>query len=80
KLEGIDLLESAALMLHQTFGTQSTSIIEKRNFPDQILPSVIAHSDHIVHDKINARHGHIYQQAVNQKHPDCSFAQHIIQS
>ncbi|MFN0723087.1 hypothetical protein BCS63_022670 [Vibrio cyclitrophicus] len=29
KLEGIDLLESAVLTLHQTFGTQYTNIIEK---------------------------------------------------
>lgn len=32
KLEGIDLLESAVLTLHQTFGTQYTSIIEKNTF------------------------------------------------
>ncbi|MEZ8474018.1 putative bifunctional diguanylate cyclase/phosphodiesterase [Vibrio cyclitrophicus] len=80
KLEGIDLLESAVLTLHQTFGTQYTSIIEKKYFPDQTVPLVIAHSDHVLRDKINARHRHIYQQAVNQKHPDCSFAQHIVQS
>ncbi|MCZ8485050.1 diguanylate cyclase [Vibrio lentus] len=30
--------------------------------------------------KINPRHGHIYQQAVNQSHPDCSFAQYIVKS
>lgn len=80
KLEGVDLLESAVLTLHQTFDTQYTSIIEKKYFPDQIVPLVIAHSDHVLHDKINARHGHIYQQAVNQKHPDCSFAQYVVQS
>lgn len=80
KLEGIDLLESAVLTLHQTFDTQYTSIIEKKHFPDQIVPLVIAHSDHVLHDKINARHGHIYQQAVNQRHPDCSFAQYVVQS
>ncbi|MFA0229916.1 diguanylate cyclase, partial [Vibrio sp. 10N.261.45.A7] len=77
KLEGIDLLESAVLTLHQTFDTQYTSIIEKKHFPDQIVPLVIAQSDHVLHDKINARHGHIYQQAVNQRHPDCSFAQYV---
>ena len=80
KLEGVDLLESAVLTLHQTFDTQYTSIIEKKYFPDQIVPLVIAHSDHVLHDKINARHGQIYQQAVNQRHPDCSFAQYVIQS
>ncbi|NOI01592.1 EAL domain-containing protein [Vibrio kanaloae] len=80
KLEGIDLLESAVLILHQMFGTQYTTIIEKKYFPDQMVPLVIAHSDHVLHDKINARHGHIYQQAVHQQHPDCSFAQYIIQS
>ncbi|MEZ9472112.1 putative bifunctional diguanylate cyclase/phosphodiesterase [Vibrio lentus] len=80
KLEGIDLLESAVLTLHQTFGTQYTSIIEKKNFPDQVVPLVIAQSDHVLHDKINPRHGHIYQQAVNQSHTDCSSAQYIIKS
>lgn len=80
KLEGVDLLESAVLTLHQAFGTQYTSIIEKKYFPDQIIPLVIAHSDHVLHDKINPRHGQIYQQAINQNHPDCSFAQYIVQS
>lgn len=68
------------LTLHQTFDTQYTSIIEKKHFPDQIVPLVIAHSGHVLHDKINARHGQIYQQAVNQRHPDCSFAQYVVQS
>ena len=80
KLEGVDLLESAVLTLHQAFGTQYTSIIEKKYFPDKIIPLVIAHSDHVLHDKINPRHGQIYQQAINQNHPDCSFAQYIVQS
>ncbi len=38
KLEGIDLLESAVLILHQMFGTQYTTIIEKKYFPDQMVP------------------------------------------
>ncbi|KPL96016.1 putative bifunctional diguanylate cyclase/phosphodiesterase [Vibrio splendidus] len=80
KLEGIDLLESAVLTLHQMFDTKYTTIIEKKYFPDQIVPLVIAHSDHVLHDRINPRHGQIYQQAVNQNHPDCSFAQYVVKS
>ncbi|MCZ8498942.1 hypothetical protein O9929_16630 [Vibrio lentus] len=78
EIGSIDLLESAVLTLHQTFGTQYTSIIEKKYFPDQMVPLVIAQSDHVLHDKINPRHGHIYQQAVEIKSPDCSFAQYIV--
>ncbi|WP_299692291.1 bifunctional diguanylate cyclase/phosphodiesterase [uncultured Vibrio sp.] len=80
KLEGIDLLESAVLLLHQMFDTKYTTIVEKKYFPDQVFPIVIAHSDHVLHDKINPRHGKIYQQAVNQNHPDCSFAQYVVKS
>ena len=37
KLEGIDLLESAVLTLHQAFGTQYTSIIEKNTFQTKLF-------------------------------------------
>ncbi|MCW1891070.1 hypothetical protein OK016_25325 [Vibrio chagasii] len=66
KLEGVDLLESAVPTLHQTLIRSTPASLRRSTFPDQIVPLVIAHSDHVLHDKINARHGHIYQQAVNQ--------------
>lgn len=47
KLDGRDLLEAAALTLHQALNTRCTSIVEKKRFQETITPIALAHSDNI---------------------------------
>lgn len=78
ELEGLDLLESAVLSLHTAYDTDYTSLVERKYFPDQISPMIIAHDRHIHHDRINPLHRQLYQEAVRHHHPDSHAARHIV--
>lgn len=78
ELDGLDLLESAVLSLHSAYDTDYTSLVERKYFPDQISPMIIAHDHHIHHDRINPLHRQLYQEAVRHHHPDSHAARHVI--
>ncbi|WP_261905133.1 putative bifunctional diguanylate cyclase/phosphodiesterase [Vibrio fortis] len=78
ELDGLDLLESAVLSLHSAYDTDYTSLVERKYFPDQISPMIIAHDHRINHDRINPLHRQLYQEAVRHHHPDSNAARHIV--
>ncbi|MEF1231418.1 diguanylate cyclase, partial [Vibrio fortis] len=78
ELDGLDLLESAVLSLHSAYDTDYTSLVERKYFPDQISPMIIAHDHHIHHDRINPLHRQLYQEAVRHHHPDSTAARHVV--
>lgn len=78
ELEGLDLLESAVLSLHSSYDTEYTSLVERKYFPDQISPMIIAHDHHIHHDRINPLHRELYHEAVRHHHRDSHAARHIV--